>query len=193
MRADLATFKRGVMFAILSARVQFPRVPDQCEELHKLGKEAKCLWGHKFGAYVYLEEHANQIWQETIQEYNTAKALYILTRIPGLGIVKAAFVLQMLGHDIACLDVRNIERDGRNPDAFKIEKKHDKQFRIRIAKYISETQGKAQFYWDRWCMEVAVSYGSTAEAISLDHVNAIVRKGLRGHSAAPMTTAEIPF
>jgi hypothetical protein len=179
MRADFRTFKRGVMFAILSARVQFPRVPDQCAELAKEGAKAKCLWGHKFGAYQYIEEHGATLWHDVCNERDPEQALYILTRIPGLGIVKAAFILQMLGHDIACLDVRNIIRDGRDPRAFRSDAK--------------ETRGKAEFYWDRWCEEVAKDYGSTAERISQDHVNAIVRKSLRDCPMPVTKATDIPF
>ena len=195
MRADFRTFKRGVMFAILSARVQFPRVPDQCEELAKEGAKAKCLWGHKFGAYQYIEEHGATLWHDVCNERDPEQALYILTRIPGLGIVKAAFVLQMLGHDIACLDVRNIIRDGRDPRAFRSDarEKASPQWRKKIARYVAETRGKAEFYWDCWCEEVAKDYGSTAEHISRDHVNAIVRKSLRDRPMPVMRTQEIPF
>lgn len=193
MRRDFRTFKRGVMFAILSARVQFPRVPDQCEELAKEGAKAKCLWGHKFGAYQYIEEHGATLWHDVCNTRDPEQALYILTRIPGLGIVKAAFILQMLGHDIACLDVRNIIRDGRDPRGFESHKHRDTPYRKKIARYVEETRGKAEFYWDRWCEEVAKDYGSTAEHISRDHVNAIVRKSLRDHAEPVMPTNEIPF
>src|ERR1700693_6108781 len=93
MRADLETFKRGVMFAILSARVQFPRVQDQCTELAKRGPEANCLWGWKFDAYCYLQEHGKLVWQAaTIGAGNARDCMENLCVIPGLGIVKAAFV-----------------------------------------------------------------------------------------------------
>ena len=195
MRADLATFKRGIMFAILSARVQFPRAPDQCADLAKMGKDAKCLWGHKYGAYLYLEEHGETLWRQGCAERDSEQALCLLTKIPGLGIVKAAFVLQMLGHDIACLDVRNIIRDGRDPRAFRSDarEKASPQWRKKIARYVAETKGQAQFYWDRWCEEVAKDYGSTAERISQDHVNAIVRKRLRLPSEPVMHDETIPF
>jgi hypothetical protein len=195
MRASLNTFKRGVMFAILSARVQFPRVPDQCEELAKVGAKAKCLWGHKYGAYVYLEEHGAALWHGVCNERDSEQALYLLTRIPGLGIVKAAFILQMLGHDIACLDVRNIIRDSRDPRAYRSDarEKASPAWRKKIARYVETTRGKAEHYWDTWCEEVAKDYGSTAEHISRDHVNAIVRKGLRDRPEPVMKDQAIPF
>ena len=121
MRADQPTFCRGVMFAILSARVQFIRVPGQCRELSARKADAQCLWGWKFDAYAYLSEHKNELFGLVAHCDDTAEALYQVTRIPGMGIVKGAFVLQLLGHDIACLDVRNIVKDGRSPRAYRTD------------------------------------------------------------------------
>lgn len=182
MRADYATFKRGVMFAILSARVQFPRVPAQCAELEKRKDKAACLWGWKADAYSYLNEHGRQIWRDVLAAPTSETALFVLTRIPGLGIVKGAFVLQMLGHDVACLDVRNIQREGRHPRAYRtdgLKGKAAPAFRRKIARYVQDTAGRASELWDVWCIEVAKDYGSTAMRISEVHLTSIVPRRLR--------------
>lgn len=182
MRQDRATFERGVMFAILSARVQFPRVPLQCAELAKQKHKARCLWGWKADAYAYLTANAPQLWRDTLAAPSTEEALFVLTRIPGLGIVKAAFVLQMLGHDVACLDVRNIQREGRHPRAYRSDGQIGKSsaaFRRKIARYVADTAGRAQELWDTWCIEVAKDYGDTAMRISEAHLTSIVPRKLR--------------
>jgi hypothetical protein len=197
MRADQATFCRGVMFAVLSARVQFPRVPAQCKELTARKASAACLWGWKFDAYAYMTEHANTLYGTVAPENDTAKALWNVTRIPGMGIVKGAFVLQMLGHDIACLDVRNIVKDGRSPRTYRADgeaRKDGPAFRRKIDRYITDTQGKAQFYWDRWCTEVAADYASTPERISELHLTSIVPRAMRGRTmTVPIQPGEMPF
>lgn len=197
MRADQSTFCRGVMFAILSARVQFPRVPDQCKELTARKASAACLWGWKFDAYAFMTEHAATLYGGVAPENDTALALWRLTRIPGMGIVKGAFVLQMLGHDIACLDVRNIVKDGRAPRAYRSdgeESKAGKAFVRKIIRYVADTQGKAQFYWDRWCTEVAADYASTPERISELHLTSIVPRAMRGMTmTVPIQPGEMPF
>jgi hypothetical protein len=91
MRADQSTFCRGVMFAILSARVQFPRVPAQCKELTARKASAACLWGWKFDAYAYLSEHSATLYGLVAHNSDTSKALWDVTRIPGMGIVKHAY------------------------------------------------------------------------------------------------------
>jgi hypothetical protein len=176
MRSDLRVFKRGVMFALLSARTQFNRVPAQCKELEQRGAEAACLWGWKFDAYAYVEENAIQLQHDVSNAGNVGKGLWSITRIPGMGIVKGAFVLQMLGYPTACLDTRNIQREGRNPRAYRGEgaRKNLPSFIRTIDRYIDDTYGRAEYYWDTWCNEVGPDYGMTGEQISKLHMTTIV-------------------
>lgn len=193
MREDIDVFSRGVMFAILSARVQFPRVGDQCRQLAKDKDKAACLWGWKFEAYTYLEAHKASLFFNVCHNPDVsllATKLWHLTRIPGLGIVKAAFVLQLLGENIACLDTINIQREGRNPRAFRSDgprRKSTFAFEAKISRYVKETQGSAAYYWDQWCMDQGVKYGLTMEQVSALHVSAIVPKSRRSRDQS------IPF
>lgn len=201
MRQDYPTFVRGIMFALLSARVQFPRVPAQCEELEAKGKEAKCLWGWKYDAYCYLLEHGPTLYHGVcnVKRFEPAKAISLLTRIPGMGIVKAAFVCQMLGFNVACLDTRNIQREGRDPRAYRSDGEKGKatrSFRDKIDRYVIDTHGRAEELWDTWCAEVAKDYGDTAEGISRAHMTAIVPQALCyqiKRTLAPAVDNEIPF
>lgn len=182
MRRDVETFARGAMFAILSARTQFNRVPDQCQELAQRGADASCLWGWKFNAFAYVEANKLSLWRNVTVAIDTRAALWNITRIPGMGIVKGAFVCQMLGHDIACLDTRNIAADGRDPRAYRADgedRKVGPAFWRKINRYIADTGGKAEQYWNSWCRMVGPDYGMTAEQISWLHVTTIVPKRLR--------------
>lgn len=196
MRADVDVFARGVMFAVLSARTQFVTVEAQLKELDERGAKARCLFSWKRDAYLYLKKHKLQIWRDTCAATDSEDALKILCQIPGLGIVKAAFVLQFIGHDIACLDVRNIVREGRNPRAFRTDgKKIGAAFERKVARYVSETQGRAIELWDTWCGDVAETYKLTAHQVSEVHLR-IVPLRLRALpvQACPHITAnQIPF
>ena len=178
IKARASTFKRAIMFACLSARVQFPRVPDQMKDVTKRKEQSPALWSWKIDTYRYVEEHGEKLFAHIIAHGTmTAAALNTLMAIPGLGIVKGAFVLQMLGHDIACLDVRNIQREGLNPRAYRSDgmgRKSGAAFERKMARYIAQTQGRAAELWDRWCTEVAKDYGYSADQISWMHVDAIV-------------------
>lgn len=194
MRRDFATFKRGVMFAILSARVQFNRVPGQVEDVEARGIKSRALWNWKYDAYLYIEAHGRELWQSTCAASDPYTAITTLCQIPGLGIVKAAFIAQMLGHDTACLDARNIAREGRNPRAFRTDGiKRGPAFERKVHKYCVETHGQAERYWNEWCEEVGPDYGMTAEQCSREHVTAIVPPRLRKSWAAPVKREEIPF
>jgi hypothetical protein len=190
MRECPKTFARGVMFAILSARVQFPRVPIQMKELDRMGARAACLWGWKRGAFDYVTEHRDTLWHETCAARDSEEAILILCRIPGMGIVKAAFVLQFLGHDIACLDTRNIMREGLDPRAYRSDGpacKARPAFARKARRYVTQTQGRAQELWDAWCGDVAGVYGMQAAQISAMHL-AIVPARQR-HLTSPL----VPF
>lgn len=200
MLAEPKYFVRACMFAVLSARVQFRRVPEQVKELDRLGEKAPCLWGWKLDAYRFLMEHGARIHAAVIQEPEPEKALALLCEVPGLGIVKGAFVLQMLGHDVACIDVRNAKRDGINVEAFKTRGPRDKEqpaFLRKIARYVSLTFGKSEMLWDRWCNEVGADQGRSGELVSLVHVHCIIgRRGLGAgirHASLGMDEITIPF
>ncbi len=194
MRADLGTFKRGVMFAILSARVQLNRVPDQVADLKKRGSKSPALWNWKLDAYLHLEENAVPLWCAAVNARTAEECISGLCQIPGLGIVKAAFVAQMLGHDTACLDARNIAREDRNPRAFRTDGiKSGAAFERKVARYCAETRGRSAELWDTWCNEVGPDYGMTGEQCSWEHVRVIVPAKLRNLTSAPIRANDIPF
>lgn len=90
-----------------------------------------------------------------------------------MGIVKAAFVAQMLGHDVACLDSRNVEREGlparqwrTDGDARKATRGHVR----KVGRYIAATRGHARRYWNEWCAYVAQDYDLTPLAVSELHL-----------------------
>lgn len=197
MRACPDTFARGIMFAIVSARVPFVRVSEQMKELDSKGRAASCLWGWKRDAFDYVSEHKETLWREVCGATCSREALAILCRVPGLGIVKAAFVLQFLGHDVACLDTRNVKREGRNPRAFRSDgeaRKSKPAFRRKIERYVAETEGKAQHYWNAWCEDLGNETGLGLGRVSAAHVFAIVPRSLRHlPPVMPMGMSEIPF
>lgn len=189
MRERFSVFQRGVMFAILSARVQFNRMPDQVADLDKRKEKASCLWSWKFQAYCELAEQGPDIW-ETLRypRIEPEYALHQITKLHGLGLVKGAFVLQLMGYDVACLDSRNNAAEGRNPRAWR-----GPYPMAKCAAYVRETGGKAEYYWDRWCIEVGPDYGMTPDQCSHMHLDLIVPPRLRKLYYQPHKTEEIPF
>jgi hypothetical protein len=169
MREETAIFMRGVIFTICSIRQPFTSVPDQLEAVDR--GDLSPLFGHKLDAHAYLIDNADAMRQSILAAANNGERLEILLRVPGIGLVKGAFVLQLMGYDVACLDSRNIKREGRNPEAFRSRKARTRGWwQKKIAAYLKETEGHARFYWDRWCEDVAHTYKLTAEEVSAMHL-----------------------
>jgi hypothetical protein len=200
MRADPDIFARGVTFAFLSIRTQFVRVAQQIAEVEAAGTKARALWGHKRGAYDYLRKNKYQLYDEMTYSKDTEKAISYLTTIPGMGIVKSAFVCQLMGHDVGCLDTRNIQRMGLNPREYRTDGESRKQglaFKRKISRYVDATYGKAELLWNDWCKDVASVYKVSAEEISRDHLVIVppqLRRTYRDGPAVPIIRKpELPF
>lgn len=197
MRADPDTFVRGVTFAVLSIRTQFVRVYEQMVEVENTGLNARSLWGYKRGAYDFLRKNKFALWALVSGADTSEEAISNLVSIPGIGIVKAAFVAQMMGHDIGCLDTRNIARLGLDPREWRTdgeERKHGSAFKRKITRYVDATNGRAEELWNDWCEDVASVYKTTAEDISRDHLVIVpksLRKSLSDVKAVPVITRQI--
>jgi hypothetical protein len=193
MRADYECFERGVMFAVLSARVQFYRMPEQCAELEAKGADAFCLFAWKYRAYVELRETGRPIWERMCATADPVEALQAVTGLYGLGLVKGAFVCQLMGFDIACLDARNVKRESLDRRAWRTDGR--KVSRKKCARYVEHTLGRARELWDTWCSEVGPDYGMTAEGCSKMHLDLIVRSKrlMKLPPAEVQLRNEVPF
>lgn len=173
MRASVSGFKRGVMFAVCSMRQPVTRVPMQLDALDNGDARdmETILFGHKKSAFKYLEENATLMWGRCCNAPDAATVILTLTDMPGMGIVKAGFIAQMLGHDVACLDSRNIQRRRLKPRRFATNGvKHGAAHLRKVGRYIRETRGRSREHWNAWCDYVAPDYGMTGEAVSALHV-----------------------
>ncbi len=174
MRTDPEAFKRGITFVILTIRQAIDRVPGQMEEVEELRTRAPSLFGWKRSAYAYVRLNGEALQAQlcSIPLDRPAEAIRALLAVPGLGIVKAAFVCQLMGFDVACLDSRNIQREGRKREEYRFTKGKvtERWLTAKIEHYVGQTLGKAQYYWDAWCDYVASDYKTTGEAISELHL-----------------------
>lgn len=186
MRDDLSVFRRGFMFAVCSIRQATINVPDQLGVLFDGAEGENPLFGHKFNAWAHISDDAKAayLWKKLNFYYclkdtfrdrptraATSVALETLLEVPGLGIVKSAFILQLMGFDVACLDSRNVKREKRNPREFRTDGLPATKLRAKVGAYLDETFGRAAEYWDAWCADVATSYSMTAEAVSALHLS----------------------
>jgi hypothetical protein len=165
-------FVRGALFAVLSIRQPVRNVPAMLEDVERERSRSIYLFGHKHLAYEYLILNGGRL-RETVcgGHATTFKALKALCQTPGLGIVKAGFVAQLAGHDVACLDSRNAQREGRDyGKEFRSGKYQGPAFERRLERYLSETGGRAAEYWDAWCTYVAPDHKLTPQEVSGLHM-----------------------
>ena len=185
MREDPEIFKRGCVFVILSIRTGIDRLDGQMAEVDEQRASAPCLFGWKRRAYQHIQLHGRRLHTTLMDVWNADpmdarqwshgaehEVIRTLLEVPGLGIVKAAFVAQLFGFDVACIDSRNAEREGRKRDAFKYDKTRKREARLDklLALYLSATHGRAEEYWDAWCDYVGADYKRTGEQISAMHL-----------------------
>lgn len=181
MVSDLEVFRRGCMFAVCSIRQATINVPDQLAILFDGAEEESPLFGTKFksfedimgplGTTIWSDIRAMESMSPAACEYAIAQLL----RVRGLGIVKAAFVAQLMGFDVACLDSRNVKREGRDPRTYRTDGKTPLQLAPKIRAYVRETYGRAEEYWNAWCHDVAAAYGLTPEGVSELHLAILPR------------------
>lgn len=171
-----------VTFAILTIQQPLQTVGRQFDDIRENGAGSAYLFGSKRNGYLYACEHAETLFaavSKASEVGDTVAAIDVLACVPSLGIVKASFVAQLLGFEVACLDRHNLARLGYAETAFKFPKSLKPETRLRkIADYVricSETGGAA-YWWNTWCSYVAGNRGSplkTAAQVSAYHWQAI--------------------
>jgi hypothetical protein len=173
--------KGAALVVLLSIQQPWHSVRRQFDDVQANGSASRFLWGNKGKAWAFLQEHAGRIADAILSEDHEAAILTVL-EVPGLGIVKASFLLQMLTGEGACLDLHNLDRLGLKRDAFKTPKtlKVD-TVKARIATYVAtwKAQGDSRFWWDSWCNHVATVYPkhfADGDAVSALHVIALENK-----------------
>lgn len=167
-KADADIWARAIMFASLSIQQSIEQVPSMLDDLEETRSSSVYLWGFKRRTYEYVQLHKAQLHE--ILDLGLRDALDTLaSSVPGLGLVKAGFCLQLAGYDVACLDTRNVRREGRDARAFRTDGR--KPSRAKLDAYLKETEGKAERYWNAWCADVAHARGLEPEWVSGLHLS----------------------
>lgn len=158
-----------ITFVLLTIRTPFYRVKDQLKDVRLTGAQSAALWGFKRSGYSYAREHLEALYRAS--QWPTEDALDEYLKVPGLGLAKAGFTLQCLGHDIACLDTHNIKRFNLNTTIIK-----KKDGYMQVCKMQTTEQ-----WWDSWCeylVNTAHNKGKFKDAyeVSQFHLECIVNE-----------------
>ena len=187
MRAHALASPKGltdvVAFVLCTIRQPLQSVRQQMTDIRANGAESKYLFGAKRAGYEYTVEHAAVLHAavvKAVEVNDTIGAVDVLSNVPGLGIVKASFVAQICGLEVACLDSHNLVRLGLPETAFKLAKTVlPVTKRKKIAAYVAAcgSTGGARYWWDTWCDYVAGNKANrsltSGDAVSAYHVHCL--------------------
>jgi len=177
MRDNPDTFVRGITFVLLSIRQRIYNVPAALADVDEYRGKSIYLLGHKRAGYTYCLFNGPRLYSEVLAcGDDTEAAIGILLQVPDLGIVKAAFVAQLLGFDVACIDSRNAKALGTSQRAWRTDGKSPGQLAPKVSSYLNQYGGRAREFWNTWCEDVAAAYPTAyadAQAVSAEHLEIV--------------------
>ena len=181
-------FVRVVTFTLCTIQAGLSTVKQQMKDVDVNGLDSKYLWGQKSNGLAYTIANKEYLWGKlmAIKERGTGDVdaivdgIMLLMRVPNLGMVKASFVMQMLGFNVACIDSHNLTRLGLSPNAVKIGAKLKTESKYaKIKSYVLMCQEDGtEYWWDTWCDYVAGNRANrlldTGDVVSKFHVDCVV-------------------
>ena len=161
-------------------QTQTPRVFDEYRDILAKGKASPYCWGMKEQTYDYVMQNKKQIYRvlkdAKLGKIKLVDCLVELSRMDGIGLAKAGFIMQLCIGEVGCMDTHNLQRFGLEAKTFKFGKTaSDKLRRMKAELYIQacEEQGGCEYLWNSWCELIGTEkfpelYG-TGEAVSKLH------------------------
>lgn len=175
--------ERTMRLVLLSIRQPFHRMTQQMQDVDNKGLESPYLFGWKRDGLTYVRENISRL-RETLAEvpkgYGDAQALLDIAQVPGLGLVKAGFVLQLATGSVGCVDTHNMKRFGLKPQSFKFgPTASDALKRKKALAYLDACwkAGGCESLWDGWCNYIAEQqpkHWASGNQVSGLHVQAIL-------------------
>ena len=188
-----------IEFTLCTINMPLSRVHTQRISIRKHGIKSKWVSSAKALGITYAQEHKAELHtlmlnlKEVLNSDPYADlspiagitgaqaAVDLFMRIPSIGMVKAGFISQMCGFEVACLDRHNIRMLGLSETALLVSKKIKPELRLKkILSYVELCRLRgAEYWWDTWCNYVAEKGGMnkslpTGDAVSAYHVTTIM-------------------
>jgi len=153
-----------ILMVSLSIRQPWAVIGKQLQDVQANGSNSKYLFGSKKDLYFHVMENKQSIFQLLIDtktgKVSQADCLYRLTQVPGLGLAKAGFVMQLAIGMAGCIDSHNVTMYGVNPNALKMGKVKAKKALEKAKMYLElcDKLGGTEKLWDNWCNFVATRH-----------------------------------
>ena len=170
-------FNRIATFVLCTIRMPFyTAVADY--KLVRDGHPARSIFGVKHKGLAFLRDHDAETHVELEYLFETCASedamLRVVTRIPGIGLAKGGFILQMIYGVSGCIDTYNLQRFGLDDQTFQA-KGNWKRLHALVPAYneFCRKVGGTARLWDDWCAYVSdrdsINYPS-AEYVSRLHL-----------------------
>ena len=177
-----------IEFTLCTIQAGLSTVKQQRIDIKANGLHSKFLWGKKSDGLAYAIQRKEYLWGKlmAIKERGVTDVdaitdgVMLLMEVPNLGMVKASFVMQMLGFDVACIDSHNLTRLGMSPNAVKVGAKLKTESKYKkVRDYVIMTQLEGtEYWWDTWCEYVAGNRANrlldTGDVVSKFHVDCVI-------------------
>jgi hypothetical protein len=153
--------ERTFRLVFLSIRQPFHSMAKQMQDVDANGLQSPYLFGWKRDGLAFVRANASTIREKlkaVPEGYGDAQALLDVATVPGLGLVKAGFVLQLVTGSAGCIDSHNLQRFGLNANAFKYgASASDALKRKKALAYLDACwkAGGCESLWNGWCNHVA--------------------------------------
>jgi hypothetical protein len=150
--------EKVLVFVQLSIQRKFSTMGNVINELNQTGN-VKSLTGRQREALKVYNQKRDEIHAVIFSDLSLVDKLVFVAGLPGFGLAKAGFVLQLCLGSVGCLDTHNLKRFGIKASKFTLTKKHETNQR-KAQQYINvcKNVGGSQFLWDSWCRLVADKY-----------------------------------
>ena len=165
-----ANLDRVLAFVSSSIRERTDRLPMYMTEYRQVGTKSSWMWGNKHSTIKYIKKHRKMLHTNMVRIIKAKKKdmaldlIMLFLEIPGFGLPKAGFCVQLVAGKAGCLDVHNIRKylpdeDARKgtPSWLQTSGNSIKTKRKKAVVYLDlcDKIGGARFLWNEWCDHIS--------------------------------------
>ncbi len=162
-----------IAFVFASIRVQTSRLPELMAEYRKKGLKSSWIWGNKIKGLKYVRKHRKDLYVRMMKILKAKKKdcdldlLMLFLEVPGLGLPKSGFVVQLVAGKAGCMDVHNLRKYVPEVDAsigtpnyFQTSGNSYATKLRKAIEYLDLTKviGGCKVMWNGWCTDRSEDY-----------------------------------
>ena len=162
-----------IAFVFATIRVQTSMLPRMMAEFRTRGLKSSWIWGNKIRGLKYVRKHRQDLYMRMMRILKAKKKdcdlelLMLFLEVPGLGLPKAGFVVQLVAGKAGCMDVHNfrkylpeVDASVGTPTNFQTSGNSYVTKLRKAVEYLDLTKslGGAKVMWNEWCTDRSADY-----------------------------------